>query len=347
MKKKVLYICSTMLVALLLTGCKNGDADFPDYEKGVSVYFPYQSPVRTLVMGEDEYDTTLDNQHKCQIQATMGGSYSGRDITLELEVDNSLCNNLYFEDGVTPVTPMPKEYYNLSSTTMHYEGFVGKIEVELTDKFFDDAKALTTNYVIPIYIKNQVGAERVLGGETLIEGEKPQRTDASRWNKQPQDYTLYCVKYICKYDANYLRRGSDQITVGGNTVTVAYDKKWEEYKSTEVKKDITTLALNAIKFPVSVSGNGITKNCDLKITFGNDDKVTSIESLTPGVTVTAGSGEYKTKSEIKAWNNQDRDALYLDYTLDFGGGVTVKTNNVLCWQSRGVTTQEFTFVYKQ
>ena len=30
--------------------------------------------------------------------------------------------------------------------------------------------------------------------------------------------------------------------------------------------------------------------------------------------MTAGSGEYKTKSEIKAWNNKDRDGLYLDYT---------------------------------
>lgn len=345
MNKKVLYSCSMLMIALLLTACKNGDADFPDYSEGVSVYFANQSPVRTLVMGEDEYDTSLDNQHKCQIQATMGGSYNGRDITLELEVDNSLCNNLYFADNEEPVLPMPKEYYDLSSTTMRYEGFVGKIEVTLKDAFFNNPKALTANYVIPIYIKNQVGADRILSGETLIEGEEPQRTDASRWNKQPQDYTLYCVKYICKYDANYLRRGSDQITVGGTTTTVTRNKgQWE---SEEVKKDISTLSLNAIKYPVSYNVNGTPKACDLKITFGNDDKVISIVSLTDGVTVTAGSGEYKTKSEIKAWNNKDRDGLYLDYTIDFGGGITVKTSDVLCWRDRGITKEEFAFVYKK
>ena len=35
-------------------------------------------PVRTLVMGEDEYDTALDNAHKCKINATMGGVYANK-----------------------------------------------------------------------------------------------------------------------------------------------------------------------------------------------------------------------------------------------------------------------------
>ena len=345
MNKKVLYSFSLLLFTLLLTSCKNGDADFPDYEKGVSVYFANQYPVRTLEMGEDEYDTTLDNQHKCQIQATMGGSYNGRDITLELEVDNSLCKNLYFTEDETSILPMPKEYYDLSSTTMRYEGFVGKIEVTLKDAFFNDAKALEGKYVIPVSIKNQVGAERILTGTPVEEGTNPQHTWAEKWITQPKDFTLYAVKYICKYDANYLRRGSDQITVGGTTKTVTRNKG--EWEKEEVKNDITTLSLNAIKYPVTVDVNGTKKSCNLKITFGNDDKVTSIVSLTDGVTVTAGSGEYKTKSEIKAWNNKDRDGLYLDYTLDFGGGVTVKTSDVLCWQSRGVSKENFTVIYKE
>ena len=117
MKKITLYTFGVLIATALMTGCKNGDSDFPDFEGGTSVYFANQTPIRTLVMGEDMYDTTLDNQHKCQIQATMGGSYNGRDITLEIEVDNSLCNNLYFADGVTPVLPMPKEYYNMPNKT--------------------------------------------------------------------------------------------------------------------------------------------------------------------------------------------------------------------------------------
>lgn len=345
MNKKVFCSLSLLLMALLLTGCKNGDAEFPDYEGGVSVYFANQYPVRTLVMGEDEYDTTLDNQHKCQIQATMGGSYNGRDIMLEVKIDNKLCDNLYFTEDETAVLPMPKEYYELSATTMYYEGFVGKIEVTLKDAFFNDPLALEGKYVIPVSIENQIGAERILSGTPVEQGTNPQHTWAEKWITQPKDFTLYAVKYICKYDANYLRRGTDQVTVGGATQTVTRNKGlWE---NEEVKSDITTLALNAIKYPVTVDVNGTKKSCDLKITFGNDDKVTAITSLTDGVTVTAASGEYKSKSEAKAWNNKDRDGLYLDYTIDFGGGITVKTSDVLCWQSRGVSKENYTVLYKE
>ena len=211
MNKKVLYSFSLLLFTLLLTGCKNGNSEFPDYENGVSVYFANQYPVRTLVMGEDEYDTSLDNQHKCQIQATMGGSYNGRDITLQLEVAPSLCENLYFTEDETPVTPMPTEYYELSSTSMRYEGFVGKIEVTLKDAFFNDPLALEGKYVIPVSIKSQVGAEGILVGTPVEEGTNPQHTWAEKWITQPKDFTLYAVKYICKYDANYgERRGKER-----------------------------------------------------------------------------------------------------------------------------------------
>ena len=319
MNKKVLYSCSMLMAALLLTGCKNGDSDFPDFEGGTSVYFANQTPIRTLVMGEDMYDTTLDNQHKCQIQATMGGSYNGRDITLEIEVDNSLCNNLYFADGVTPVLPKPKEYYNMPNKTMHYEGFRGKVEVELTDMFFNDPKALTANYVIPVVIKNQVGADRILSGTAWDASENPQRTNLLRWQVVPQDYTLYCVKYICKYDANYLRhRGG----VSGNI----------EWENQEVKSDIETLSLQSIKYP--------TDGCDLKITFGADDKVTSIESLTPGKTA-SGTGYYEAKKWAKAWGDKDRDGLHLEYTID-----GTKYVDDLCWRDRGMHKEEFSTIYK-
>src|SRR5919205_2646778 len=79
----------------ILTAC-NKDWEFPDY-KYSTVYFPYQSPVRTLVLGEDIYDNTLDNQHKFQIMASTGGVYENKkDVTLDVAVDNSLARNLKF-----------------------------------------------------------------------------------------------------------------------------------------------------------------------------------------------------------------------------------------------------------
>ena len=83
------YIYGVALGALSLTlaSCYNTEQEFPDYEGGTTAYFAYQFPVRTLVLGNDIYDNTLDNQHKCQIWATMGGAYGGRNAYVEIAVD--------------------------------------------------------------------------------------------------------------------------------------------------------------------------------------------------------------------------------------------------------------------
>ena len=47
--------------------------------------------------------------------------YSG-DFLAQVDVDNSLCDNLYFEDGVTPVKPMPSNYYTIPTKTVAYNG---------------------------------------------------------------------------------------------------------------------------------------------------------------------------------------------------------------------------------
>lgn len=342
MKQNILKLICGIGVICAFASCENGDIDFPDYEKGTTVYFPYQSPVRTLVMGEDEYDTTLDNAHKCQIQATMGGAYNGRNITIQVEVDNRLCDNLYFEDG-TPVMPMPEAYYSLASNTMKFNGGMrGAIEVQLTDAFFNDPLALRNTYVIPVYMKSQTGADNILTGKTIIDGENAQRTNSDRWDVVPKDYVLYCVKYICKYDANYLRRGVDDISVGGNKTHIVRHKGVEK---DEVKGDISTINLHSILYPVTINVDGQTLTCNLRLTFDDNDNCT-ISSATDGV-VASGSGSYQEKSEKKAWNNKDRDGLYLDYQIDFGNDVKCSTRDTLVWQSRGVVTEEFSFEYKE
>ena len=338
--KVLLYNCLPLLAGGLAS-CENSDNDFPDYEGGVSVYFANQYPVRTIVLGEDEYDTSRDNAHQCQLQATMGGSYTGKNIKVQIAVDNDLCKNLYFADGVTPVLPMPSNYYTLSSTTMDYKGgFTGAVDVQLTDAFFNDPKALSNNYVIPVVMTSQTGADQILSGRTIIEGEQAQRTNAGRWDVAPKDYMLYCVKFISKYDANYLRRGVDQINFGGNTRNVVRHKGVE---NDEVKDDITTLGLNDVSYPVEVQvTDGQYRNCTLRLSFDGSGKCT-VSSMTDGVTA-SGSGSYNEKSEKKAWNNKDRDGLYLDYKINFADA-TVSTRDTLVWQSRGVVKEEFAPVY--
>src|SRR3954452_9485423 len=92
--KRTLLVAS--IVISVLTAC-NKDWQFPDY-KYSTVYFPYQAPIRTLVLGEDIIDNTLDNQHKLQIMATMGGVYENRkEVTLNASVDNSLAQGVKFD----------------------------------------------------------------------------------------------------------------------------------------------------------------------------------------------------------------------------------------------------------
>ncbi len=345
MKKITLYTFGVLIATALMTGCKNGDNDFPSYEKGASVYFANQTPIRTLVMGEDTYDTSLDNAHKCQIQATMGGSRDPLDITLNIVVDESLCKNLFFDQAYTkPVLPMPTKYYTLSSNSMTFNGFRGAIDVQFTDDFFKDEKALEANYVIPVYIASQSGTARILAGETWPDVALPaQRTNETLWKVAPADYTLYCVKYICKYDAKYLRYGVDVITDGGNSKTITREKKAEP-KDQEVKSDIKTLGLHKILYPVSVDGGKYT--CDLEVTFNDNDEVTSVVSRTTGVTVNSFAGSYKEKSEKQAWGGKDRDGLYLDYKLTFASGAIVDTQDKLIVQTRGIVKEEFTPYYK-
>ena len=123
---KYIFGVALGVLSLACASCYNADRDFPDYEGGTTAYFAYQYPVRTLILGNDIYDNSLDNEHKCRIWATMGGAYGGRNAMVDIVVDESLCNNLWFLDdgGYTslPVTPMPSLYYTLQSSVFPYKG---------------------------------------------------------------------------------------------------------------------------------------------------------------------------------------------------------------------------------
>ena len=213
---KLLTAIALGSVLTAFSACENADNSFPDYEGGTSVYFAYQYPVRTIVLGNDEVvNNSLDREHKCEIYSTMGGSYGGRNITIDIAVDNSLCDNLFFEND-SPVLPMPSNYYKLAGNKIDYKGqHWGCVEVQLTDAFFADEKALENNYVIPIVMKSQTGADRILTGKPLVEGESPVRTNSIYWDVLPIDYVLFCVKYFIPWHASYLRRVTDNITDSG------------------------------------------------------------------------------------------------------------------------------------
>ena len=249
--RNIFRILSAGVVLAGLASCHNQEKIFPDYEGGVSAYFAYQMPVRTIVLGESEtFDTSLDNQHKCIIYGTIGGSYKGKDVVIGIEVDNTLGENVYFPDG-TPVKVMPENYYTLSSDKLQYGGtHMGGVEVTLTDDFFADPDALKNNYVIPVVMNKIIkGADQIKSGTPLIEGETPIRTNAALWNVQPMDYTLYGIKYVNPWDGSWLRRGVDVVT-GQDAGTVVRHKQYVENDEVVF---LSTQSLDAVTVPVSTN----------------------------------------------------------------------------------------------
>ncbi|MBR5835918.1 MAG: DUF1735 domain-containing protein [Bacteroidales bacterium] len=239
-----------------LASCHNAEQVFPDYDGGITTYFAYQYPVRTIVLGESEtFDTSLDNEGKFIIYGTMGGAYTGKDIVVDIEVDETLTDNLYFDaDCTKPVQALPSTYYKPIAGQIDYAGtHMGGVEVELTDAFFADPEAIKTTYVLPVKMTKIVkGAQQILAGTPAVEGETPVRTDASAWKVLPKDYTLYAVQYINKYDGSWLRRGIDKITDVA-TGEVSTDVRHKQYVENDEVMFLTTQSLNSVTFPMTIN----------------------------------------------------------------------------------------------
>ena len=356
--KKYIYGVALGAMALTYSSCYNADHEFPDYEGGTTAYFAYQFPVRTLVLGNDIYDNTLDNAHKCQIWSTMGGAYGGRDAYADIVVDESLCNNLYFVDEggnpANPVLPMPSSYYNLLSNAIAYNGDSrGYVEVQFTDAFFNDEKAIENTYVIPLLMTGVRGIDHILTG-TPFEGQSPSRTNTDNWSVLAKDYVLYCVKYMNPWQGKYIRRGVDNVTERGKTTTVVrqdfslVNSDLERLKENPVNANdevcgITTKNMTQAIFPVSFKTSGASLSCNLILTFDGNNCTISTDD--ENVTAT-GSGEFITKGtqmpEYKnfQWGSNNgepvqRDILRLAYDVNFSKrNVQVSTNDTLVVQTR-------------
>lgn len=339
MNKKILYITNMMLAVLMLTACENGDWSFPDNDH-TAVYFAYQSPIRTITLGEDVYDTSWDNEHKCQIMATIGGVYSNKnDVVIDIKVDNSLCDGYKFESNGRDVVAMPSSHYTLSGNQIVIPNgkILGGVTVQLTDAFFTDPLSTELNYVIPVVMTHVQRADSILCGSPADGVDNPSRVNADDWSVLPKDYVLYAVKYISKYDANYLRRGVDTYS-GAKTGTIVRHEAYVE-KDEVIENSFSTLGINVVEWArpaKNLAGDNI--DCRLKLSFDETGKCT-ITSNSAGVTA-SGSGQFVAKGDKKSWGNKDRDVIYLDYTLNYDG-INCATKDTLVVRDRGVKAEWF------
>lgn len=338
---KKLFLISFVLIAVL-SAC-NKDWSFPDY-KYTSVYFPYQSPVRTLVLGEDIFDNTLDNQHKFLVMATMGGVYENeKDVALNLAVDPTLAAKLKFGTATgDSVYVLPSNYYTLpkdAKIVIPKGSLMGGLEVQLTDAFFQDPKAIKNAYVLPLKITSVTNADTVLSGSSLKTSPDPRQP--GDWTIAPKNFTLYAIKYINPFHGFYLRRGITEVK--GNSGNTALDTTIA-YHAQYVEKDqvvsLVTTALNQASLSLNTRDRGSSTNVPFQaiLNFNNQGAVTF--SAPAGATYTvSGSGTLVKKGDM--WGEQKRDVLHLKYQVNFGT-TTHSFTDTLVIRDRGVKMETFT-----
>lgn len=320
MKKKLNIL---LVLVLALGACKNEEWAFPDSDTQ-TVYFAYQGPIRTVTMGEDIFDTSLDNQRKIQIMGTVAGVYANKEnVTIGISVDNALTQGLSYPAAIGgTVKPMPANYYTLASNKIVIPkgSLIGGVEVQLTDAFFADPLSINTTYVIPLTMTS------VDQNKTILPDKK---------------YTLYAVKYINTWQGFYLRRGKDVIVgKSGNTSLNQNVVRHMQYVEKDEVNKINTRSLTQAEFPVTFKVNGgtnITKN--LLLNFDNNGNCT-IAAGDASFTA-SGNGKFVKRGEKNSWGNQDRDALYLNYQIDLADR-TINSLDTLVMRDRGVKAETFT-----
>jgi Family of unknown function (DUF5627)/Domain of unknown function (DUF1735) len=318
--KKIFFKCIILLA--ILTSCENQEVVFPDF-KFQSVYFAYQYPVRTITLGEDIFDTTLDNARKCQIVATTGGVYENKkEVTIAVAIDNSLSQNLLFGPNGAEVKVMPESYYSLASNKIVIPKgkLVGGVEVQLTEAFFADPLAIKNSYVIPLRMTD------VGGGDSIL---------------TEKNFTLYAVKYINPWHGFYLRRGRDVIEgKNGNTSLNQTLIRHKQYVEQDEIIKLSTQSLSSVEVPVVYKDkNGTNINVNLLLRFDEQGNCT-VSSNSTNYTAT-GTGKFVKKGEKKSWGNIDRDALYLNYNVDLPQ-MRVSSMDTLVMRNRGVAMETFT-----
>ncbi len=340
MKKSFLILAA--MAGALFTACENGDMEFPDY-KYSAVYFAYQSPIRTITIGEDEsVDNSLDNEHKCQIMATISGVYENKkNVEIGIRIDNTLCDGFMYEGTKGDILPMPVSHYTLSDDKIVIKKgqVLGGVTVNLTDAYFSDPKSAELNYVIPVVMTGVQNADTILQGKAQVAD--PHRLNKADWEVQPKDYTLYVVKYVSKYDSHYLRRGVDSYS-GNKTGTEVRHAAYVE--KDETIEGFSTLGLNKVQW-ARPTKNAAGKNIEANLVLAFDESGNcTVTSASDGV-VAGGNGKFVSKGDKNSWGGKDRDVLYLDYTMDYDG-IHCATKDTLVVHYRGVKAEWFNPVKK-
>ncbi|MFC2115924.1 DUF5627 domain-containing protein [Bacteroidota bacterium] len=331
--KKIYFLLSITVIAF---SCSNQDIEFDDYENN-AVYFPYQSPLRTLILGDEVIgDNTIDLEHAFSVGAAIGGMYenlSNREVMIELApelADGIVANNDTLEI-------LPSAYYDATfdKITIPQGRFFGKLRVNLNDAFFNDPKTIGLYYVLPLRIID-TDADSILSGQAVSLLSDPDPRVTEDWDIPPQNYTLFGIKYINPYHGVYLLRGFSISSVD----TLVYS---ERFLTDNGMVQLSTKTLDESVMSV-IGGNKTGGKFSALLSFNESNKTITVSQTKASSVVINGTGKYFTKDdpESESYTDQKHRTIYLDYTYE-DGGTTYQVNDSLVFIDTGVIFEEFSF----
>lgn len=328
-----------LLAVSMVWGCKNQDVTFDDFDY-TAVYFPLQSPVRTLILGEDRIDNSLDKELKFNVGVSIGGLYTNNeDWDVAVDYDYDLALGLNTVNGDT-IIALPGDYILGTtpglpgSTTIPSGEFNGLIEFQLRPEFLDDSLAFTGQYVIPLRITN-TSADSILTGSPIVAD--PDKRIAADWevSAPPKDYTLFGIKFINEFDGSYLHKGKNvEKDSDGNIVnTTVYSANFL------TQNEVWNLATRGKN---KVITNGLAQNLGdgfgMTLTF-NDNTIAVSPAASSTISVN-GSGQYIPAAQSdQVWGGESRNTIVLNYSYEDGGN-TFEVTDTLVIRDRDVVFEE-------
>ena len=336
--KKIVYLLS---IVALLFGCENKDVEFDDFAYQ-TVYFPYQTPVRSIMLGDEVIgDNSIDLEHAFSIGAATGGMYENtKDRVLTVALAPELASNITDADG-NALKLLPSAYYNATfdKIIIPAGSFFGKMRVNLTDAFFTDPLATGLHYVVPVRITDAAG-DSILSGAKVSSVVSPDPRIASDWITTPKNYVLFGIKYINATHGVYLLRGKRTNTT--NPLDVAsYSARFID------DNDMTKLTTKSLteSYMSTVGGTnkeGSNAKYSVKLTFNKDNKSVAVAQKDASSVVVNGTGKYYSKADAEAegYNGKKHRTIYLDYTY-VDGANTYHVNDSLVFVDTDMKFEEF------
>ena len=345
-----------IILVMGIEACENQSWNFPDYNLQ-AVYFPVQTPLRTLSMGEDRIVNSLDKEGKFDIGIVIGGMYSNKkDWTVDYILDTTLLRRVYLYAKPQNFTPsekflwLPVSYYTLtpapgSKVTIPSGSINGLIRVELNDAFFNDTLSLLGRYCIALKLTD-TSADSILQGKAIVPNADPRIINNWNANQSPKDWVMFGINYVNPYHGTWLHRGQDIRTNISTSVVETITFRTKDVEKNLLMKLTSTGRDNVI---TGTLGNLSGANLSMLLKFTNDKgtpgNITISKSPTSTFTVT-GTGHYQDiATSTEKLIGLTVQSMYLSYNYD-DGTYTHQIKDTLVFRDRGVKFTTNTIVVK-